>query len=323
MNKRTVLIPEPDRLRMLAPRAGRLRAVLDTDTFNEIDDQFAVVQAILSPERIQLEAIYAAPFFNERSRSPGHGMQLSFEEIGRLLERLGKSPDGMVVHRGVTDYVGPEKRARKAAAVDDLIARARSAMPDEPLYVVAIAAISNVASALLAAPDIVDRVVVIWLGGHALEWPNQAEFNLRQDVGGAQVLFDSGVPLVLVPCMGVVSHFHSNIPEIDRTVRPHGRIGEFLAERFAELASERGLSPVGWSKVIWDMVAVGWLLNADWAPSVLVPSPILTGQITYSADRTRHLVRYVTQVQRDPIFQDFIEKLSAASGNRATHGVAD
>ena len=38
-------------------------------------------------------------------------------------------------------------------------------------------------------------------------------------------------------------------------------------------------------------------------------------QITYSADRTRHLVRYVTQVQRDPIFQDFIEKPSAAAGN--------
>jgi len=51
-------------------------------------------------------------------------MQLSFEEIGRLLERMGKSPDGLV-HRGVTDYVGPEKRARKAAAVDDLIARAQ------------------------------------------------------------------------------------------------------------------------------------------------------------------------------------------------------
>ena len=121
--------------------------MLDTDAFNEIDDQFAVVQAILSPERIQLEAIYAAPFFNERSRSPGHGMQLSFEEIGRLL-------------------------------------------------------------------------------------------------------------------------------------------------------------------------------NADWAPSMLVPSPILTDQITYRADRTRHLVRYVTQVQRDPIFQDFIEKLSRASSNRATHGIA-
>ncbi|CAN5567027.1 nucleoside hydrolase [soil metagenome] len=310
----TVTLPEADRLRMLTPRTGRVRAVLDTDTYNEIDDQFAVVQALLSPERIQLEAIYAAPFFNERADSPGHGMQLSHDEICRLLDRLDRSPEGMVF-KGVTEYVGPQKQARSAPAVDDLIARARSATPDEPLYVIAIAAISNIASALLAAPDIIDRVVVIWLGGHALEWPHQVEFNLKQDVGGAQVLFDSGVPLVLVPCMGVVSHFHSTIPEIDQHVRPHGRIGEFLATRFAELAAEKNLPALGWSKVIWDMVAVAWLLNADWTPSVLVPTPILTDQITFSVDRSRHLMRYVTHLQRDAILRDFVQKLTQATAS--------
>jgi len=54
-------ISDFDRLRMLAPRTGRVRAVLDTDTYNEIDDQFALVQALLSPDRIALEAVYAAP----------------------------------------------------------------------------------------------------------------------------------------------------------------------------------------------------------------------------------------------------------------------
>lgn len=303
-------LSDVDRLRLLSPRKGRVRAVLDTDTYNEIDDQFAVVQALLSPERIALEAIYAAPFFNERAQDPGHGMDLSHDEICRLLERLDRKPEGMVF-KGVRGYVGAAKKALQAPAVDDLIARARSATPEAPLYVIAIAAISNIASALLAAPDIIDRVVVIWLGGHALEWPHQREFNLKQDVGGAQVLFDSGVPLVLVPCMGVVSHFHSTIPEIDRHVRPHGRIGEFLATRFAELATERGQSEIGWSKVIWDMVAVGWLLEPEWAPSVLVPTPILTDSVTYSIDRSRHPMRYVTQVQRDPLLQDFIRKLGA------------
>ena len=41
-------ISDSDRLRMLAPRPGLLRAVLDTDTYNEIDDQFALVQAMLA-----------------------------------------------------------------------------------------------------------------------------------------------------------------------------------------------------------------------------------------------------------------------------------
>ena len=140
-------LSDADRLKLLTPRSGRLRAVLDTVTYNEIDDQFALVQAILSPERIDLQAIYAAPFHNSRSDGPGHGMELSYGEILELLGRLGISPDGLV-HRGVTEYVGRDKVARPAAAVDDLIARARAGSIDDPLYVVAIGAISNVASIL-------------------------------------------------------------------------------------------------------------------------------------------------------------------------------
>ena len=60
-------VSEETRVRMLQPPKGRVKAVLDTDTFNEIDDQFAVVYALLSPEKIDLQAIYAAPYFNEKS----------------------------------------------------------------------------------------------------------------------------------------------------------------------------------------------------------------------------------------------------------------
>lgn len=301
-------LSDADRLKLLGPRPGRLRAVLDTDTYNEIDDQFALVQAVLSPERIKLEAIYAAPFFNDRSSGPGEGMELSYGEILALLDRLGMPAEGFVF-RGVTDYVGAQKAALPAPAVDDLIAKARAGSTDDPLYVIAIGAISNVASALLMAPDIIDRVVVVWLGGHSLEWPHQREFNLRQDVGGAQVLFDSGVPLVLVPCMGVVSHLHSTVPEIERYVEPHGEIGRFLAMRFKDYETDH----VGWAKEIWDMAPVAWLLDPAWVPSVLVPTPILTDQVTYSVDRSRHLMRYATHVKRNPIMRDFIDKLERAA----------
>ncbi|NLS01733.1 nucleoside hydrolase [Rhizobium sp. P38BS-XIX] len=297
-------ISETARLKLLQPPVGKVRVVLDTDTYNEIDDQFAMVQMLLSKERFDVEAIYAAPFFNKRSTGPGDGMELSYQEILRLLERLDISPDGLV-HRGVTEYVGPKKEARQAAAVDDLIARARAGSPDNPLYVIAIAAISNIASALLKAPDIIDRIVVVWLGGHALEWPDTIEFNLKQDVGGAQVVFDSGVPLVLVPCRGVTTHLHSTVPEIERHVEPHGSIGEFLAMRFKEYSDDH----LGWSKEIWDMAPVGWLLNPDWAPSVIAPAPILSDQMTWSVDRRRHPIRYVTFVDRDPILKDFFVKL--------------
>jgi inosine-uridine nucleoside N-ribohydrolase len=298
-----------ERLHMLEPPAGKVRVVIDTDTFNEIDDQFALVQLLLSKERCDVEAIYAAPFHNKRSSGPGDGMERSYEEILRLLERMEIPPQGFV-HRGVCDYVGPGKQPRDAEAVDDLIARAQRGSVEAPLYVVAIGAISNVASALIKAPEIAGRMVVIWLGGHALHWPHTVEFNLRQDVGGAQVLLDSGVPLVLVPCMGVTSHLLSTVPEIERHVEVHGEIGRFLAMRYKGYAEEH----VGWSKEIWDMAAVAWLIDATWTPSVVVPTPILTDQMTWSFDPARHAMRYVTYVSRDPILKDFFKKLETFAG---------
>ena len=285
--------------------------VLDTDAFNEIDDQFAIVQALLSADKVTVEALYAAPFANQRANNPALGMTLSFEEINRLLERL-KMRDAVPVLKGVTDYVGMTKTAREAEAVDHLIAAARRASTQSPLYVVAIAAISNIASALLKAPDIIDRIVVVWLGGHALNWLDTLEFNMRQDIGGAQVLLDSGVPLVLIPCKGVTTHLRSTVPEIERYVEPCGEIGAFLALRFKQYKSDHK----GWSKEIWDMAAVGWLLHPESMNSSLVPAPILTAEGTWSFDPARHLIRYVSYIERDIILTDFFDRLQThAQGN--------
>ncbi|MXU64389.1 nucleoside hydrolase [Oceanomicrobium pacificus] len=287
----------------------KVRMVLDTDTFNEIDDQFALVYALLSPEAVTVEAIYAAPFSNSRAATPGEGMEQSYDEILRLLSRLGRDHDGFVF-KGVTDYVGPAKEAREAPAVDDLIARARSATPDDPLYVVAIAAISNVTSALLKAPEIAGRIVVVWLGGHALHWPHTREFNLRQDIGGVQVLLDCDVPLVLVPCEGVVTHLTSTPAEIERYVEPHGDIGAFLAQRFKDYSDDH----LGWAKEIWDMAAVAWLVNPDWCPAVQRSRPILSDNGTWSYDDDRAPMRYVRHVDRNAIFRDFFLKLRDFAG---------
>ena len=40
---------------------GKVDVVIDTDTYNEIDDQFAVAYLIKSDEKLNLKAIYAAP----------------------------------------------------------------------------------------------------------------------------------------------------------------------------------------------------------------------------------------------------------------------
>jgi inosine-uridine nucleoside N-ribohydrolase len=171
---------------------------------------------------------------------------------------------------------------------------------------VAIGAITNIASAVLIEPAILDRIVVVWLGGHALHWPHTKEFNLRQDLTASRLLFDCGVPLVHIPCMGVTSHLLTTVAEIERYVKGQGAIGDYLYDIFSAYHHDH----FGWSKVLWDIATIAYLINETWVPTNLVPSPILTDQLTWSADASRPLIRSAVFVDRDLIYRDFFQKLS-------------
>jgi len=291
---------------LLAPRDAPSRMVLDTDTYNEIDDQFALVHALLSPDRVELEAIYAAPFGNGRSEGPADGMRKSYEEIHRILDLIpGRHAP---VFEGARQWLSECGQPEANPASLDLIDRAMSS-DVTPLYVVAIGAPTNVVTALMLRPEMADRIVVVWLGGHALHWPTAREFNLRQDLVSTRYLFDAGVPLVHVPCRDVSDHLVTTRAEVEEYVQPFGPIGEFLAERYFEYVPDRP----GQSKVIWDMAAVGWLLDPAWTTSRLVASPLLTTDLTWSRDDNRHLITTVTSLDRDAIFGDLFERLARVS----------
>lgn len=291
-----------------APTARPVPMVLDTDTFNEIDDQFAVVYALVSPE-VRVEALYAAPFLNNRSKSAEDGMEKSHEEILRVLGKLGVSPENFA-YKGSRQFIADVAQPERSPAALDLIARAKKHSPSNPLYVVAVGAITNVSNALLLDPSILPNIVVVWLGGNGHQWPHQREFNYRQDLKASRIVFDSGVAFVQLPCTPVVTHFATTVPEMEHNLRGRGAIGEYLLQIFKEYRKDH----FAWSKVLWDMTAVAWVINDRWLPSNLVHSPIVTDNYTLSFDQSRHLIRCVTFVQRDPIFRDFFTKLQKRTG---------
>ncbi len=296
-------LSEPRRIEMLEPPSGKVSMVLDTDTYNEIDDQFAVVYSLLSPEEVDVEAIYAAPFHNDRSDGPGDGMEKSYEEILRVLEKLGRSGEGLA-HRGSRRWLPGAETPVDSDAARDLVARA-AAEREGPLYVAAIGAITNVASAILLEPAIIERIVLIWLGGNPQYWPTASEFNLKQDMHASRLVFDCGVPLVQIPCMGVTTHLHTTLPEMREHVKGRGAIGDYLYGIYEGYMDDHFAN----SKVIWDIAAIAYLIDPSWVPSELVHSPILTDQVTWSRDSSRHFIRAANFVHRDPIFRDLFEKL--------------
>lgn len=281
----------------------KVHMVLDTDTFNEIDDQFALTYALLSPERIELEAIYAAPFCNEHV-GPADGMQKSYEEILHVLDLVGRHDMDQYTFRGSRAWLTDLREPVSSPAVEDLIARARQAR-SSPLYVVAIGAITNIATALLLAPDIAERIVVVWLGGNALYWPTAQEYNLEQDPRASRTIFDCGVPLVYVPCNGVTDHLITTQAELERFVKGQGPIGDYLFAIFSDTTTDH----FAYSRVIWDIAPIAWLINSAWVATTLAQSPILTTELTYSVDRRRHFMRNAYALDRDAIFGDLFRKL--------------
>jgi purine nucleosidase len=285
----------------------RLRMVLDTDTYNEVDDQFAVVYALRSRERLDVEAIYAAPFFNTRSSGPADGMEKSHEEIMRLLGRMRVESKGLV-HRGSPGFLPDWEHPYRSAAALDLVERAMSGPEDgPPLYVVAIGAITNVASAILIRPEIIRRIVVVWLGGNPVSFHQTREFNLMQDIPSSRLIFDCGVPVVHIPCLGVASHLLTTVPELERHLAGKNAVCDYLVETVKGYHDDH----FAWAKEIWDISTIGYLVNPGWVPSYLDHSPIVTDQLTWSVDKNRHLVRTAYFLQRNPIFGDMFRKISA------------
>lgn len=97
-------------LKRLEHPSGRVDVVLDTDTFNEIDDQFALAYLICSKEKLDLQAVYAAPFSNEKAKDPAEGMEKSYQEILHILTLMERDDLKPAVYRGSTSFLSSETR---------------------------------------------------------------------------------------------------------------------------------------------------------------------------------------------------------------------
>jgi purine nucleosidase len=131
--------------RRLAEPSGRPRVVIDTDTANEIDDQFALAWALLAPDALRVEAVYAEPFSFAYRRAtlphapadappfnpPDEGMARSHAEILRVFDKLGLDAKGRVFE-GSPRYMPRNGRPVPSAAAEHLVATARAMPRGEP-----------------------------------------------------------------------------------------------------------------------------------------------------------------------------------------------
>ena len=177
----------------------RRRVIINTDAKNEADDQFAIVHALLSPS-LDVRGLIAAHFGTSRS---DRSMEESREEIDLLLDLMGLRGGGDRGQRRA-DSIADEQTPRDSEGAQLIIAESKLATAaQEPLFVAFLGPLTDMASAILLDPDIVHReIVVIWIGGvgyGGVETYPGVEFNLRNDIAAANVVYDSGIAVWQVP----------------------------------------------------------------------------------------------------------------------------
>jgi purine nucleosidase len=315
--------------RLQSPGA-RVSIVIDTDAANEIDDQFALAWALKRADRLDIRGIYATPFSFAHRRamypqashdappfnSPARGMERSFEEILRVQELLAVQHPAPVF-RGSPAYLTSLDHPIASDATEHLIATALGMPPDEPLYVVALGCATNVASAMLLAPEILQKIVVVWTSAYPSHAPHiNQSFNLEQDILASQWLYDSGVPLVYLPGYHVGAQLRLSLAEAERFVAPHGAIGAYLHALFADnplwtITGRPQSASHSW--VIWDLINIAWLLHPEWVPSHIVPTPVLGTDLHWHDRTNAHPMREAFGVQRDAIFNDLFACLAASN----------
>lgn len=350
-------VPADKRTAMLTPPTeGALRVLIDTDTANEIDDQFALAWALLSPDRLSIEAVVAEPYSFAHHRkpllaaaageptrqpaqavdkyqgwvsalrssgidpehleftTPDKGMEESYQEVLRVYEKLGLDPAGRV-YRGSTEYLSSSEEPVESEGARRIV---EAAMEDrnEPLYIVAIGAVTNIASALLMEPQIVSRIVVTWTSGFPswFRMSNRDSLNLVQDPHASRLLFDSGAPIVYLPGYHVGAQLRLSLPEIEAWVRGRGEIGDYLHYLYLNnpIHLQRGIRPhPGQSWVIWDLINIAWLLDHTWVPTVSSPTPTLDDDLCWSHVEGAVEMLEAYGVDRDAIFEDLFLKLDA------------
>lgn len=338
------------------------RVIIDTDTANEIDDQYALAWALLSPDRLKLEGVTAAPYSFAHHREgmlrsvrilkrggpgnaeeekfmggfagwaqrivetgtdpesikfvlPDEGAEQSYHEIIRVFGHCGVDPDGMV-HRGSPAYLDDFDSPLDTEAARFIIDRARAA-PDEPLYILAMGALTNIASALLMAPDIINTIVVVWTASFPSYAPfcNAPSLNLVQDRLSSRLLFDCGVPHVYLPGYHVGAQLRISLPEMERFVKGKGSIGDYLHHLYTHNPLHEKYvitEPETKTWVLWDIINVAWLFDATYVSTHMTRSPVLDPELYWQHPAGRHPMLEAYDVNRDAIFEDFYRALERA-----------
>lgn len=279
----------------------KINVILDTDTYNECDDQFALAYLLKSQERFNIEAITVAPYHHDNNISIIEGNEKSYNEIIKICKYLNFDTTNKV-YKGSEDYL-QNNYNETTKAVEKII---EIALKNEKTYILSIGAITNIAIAILKEPKIIDRIEIIWLGGNSLLQNKNDEFNFRQDIKAVKTIFESSAKLTIIPCKNVASNLITSIYELEHFLKGKNELCDYLCQRFYN----DGVHGIQERRVIWDISVIAYMLNKSWFMSEEISCPRIREDSSYELTNNNHKITMINYIDVNKVYTDLFNKLT-------------
>lgn len=277
-----------------------MKIILDADTANEVDDLFSITR-LLQAENVELLGL-CSTHFRLHEHAPPDSVSASQQLNEELLRLCGR--EEVPCPCGGNQWMGHAWGGTEPAdspAVQHIITTARSLPSNERLILAGQGAMTNLASALALAPDIIPRVDVHVMGfqydvSQGI-W-NKNEFNIRNDLNAADYLLSlDGLDLRVMPAQTCYPLEFETAAAQER-LQKAGSLGQFIADHWRSQhdAANR-------LRVIWDLALISAVLHPEWTESQTVPAPPENGS---------RPVQVYTKINAEKMAEDFWQALETA-----------
>jgi hypothetical protein len=289
----------------------RIRLIVDNDFGGDPDGLFQLVHQVLSPS-VEIRGIVRShlkpgDFFDPSEKTATNACII----VKELLAKMNLS-NKVPVYQGSNLGLSDSKTPKISDGANAIVKEAMREDTNLPLYVVCGAGLTDIASAWLMEPKIAKRLTLIWIGGPeytdlALPPPGYTslEYNLGIDIVAGQTIFNtSDIPLWQIP-RSTYRQALLSYSELLLKVKPHGMIGEYLANKIENLmkGTQKFNLHLGETYILGDsplvlLTALQSSFEADPSSSkyVLKPAPKINNLGLYEVNSSARNIRVYTDL---------------------------
>lgn len=231
------------------------KVIIDADTANEVDDLFAITRALLEPswDVLALNATQwqASQWAVENTMEASYRLNLVL--LGHLEKQNVKVCRGSIYRM----FDWGEKEQHSEAAYE-IIKQARKMREGEKLTVIALGALTNVASAVLIDPSIKPNIAVYWLGStydFEKQKPKHTDFNSVMDIQAVDVMTCSDVEMHIIP-NNVAAKMKVKRVNAENQLEGKHKVTDFLLSHWAQ-HNDGSFS----ERTLWDLALIGAMIH--------------------------------------------------------------